>query len=344
MSGSFWKTARKPRSSASSTSDEPGSVIAAKWSPALSSPTASRTRAKKYSNCDRVSIVPPDFDETRNSVFDRSTACSAARTASASVESSTCSVMPSSSFPNERRKTSGASDDPPIPSSTTSVSPSAMQVVANSYSSLAWSSIDSLIVSQPRRFDSSGVSLSPPQSVGSFCQTRWATCSSAARLMRSAGDDGLALRLDAGYQLLHRVLEQLHAVAQELVRHVVQVDARIGQRLELLLHLVGVDIRRRARHLAVVGEREQRRHRHRVDRVRRDQVVDVHRVGVVRVLHAGRRPQRALHGGACVAQIGEAVAVEYVLEAQVGGAGVGDRGGAQEVGPAPVLQALVDLG
>ena len=51
------------------------------------------------------------------------------------------------------------------------------------------------------------------------------------------------------------------------------------------------------RHLAVVGERDQRLLRHRVDRVGDDEVGDVERVGVVRVLHAGGRPERALRVG-----------------------------------------------
>src|SRR5688572_18338309 len=108
MSGSFRKSPRKSCSSAIWPSALPGSVIATKRLPASSSPTASRTRAWKYSNCDRVSMVPPLFEETTNSVFDRSTACSVARIASASVESRTCRVSAPSALPNERRSAQAA--------------------------------------------------------------------------------------------------------------------------------------------------------------------------------------------------------------------------------------------
>ena len=75
-----------------------------------------------------------------------------------------------------------------------------------------------------------------------------------------------------------------------------------------------------------------------------DEPVDVHRVGVRRVLHAGRRPQRPLDRRARLAQRGEALAVEDLLEAAVGGARVGEAGLARELGVAERLEALVDLG
>ena len=102
----------------------------------------------------------------------------------------------------------------------------------NASSASASSSILSAIVSQPRRSVSSGVP-SGPHSVPSRCQIRRATSSSAARLTRAAsgararaagrprsrraaGDDRLALALDAVEQLGHRRQERLDAVAQQL--------------------------------------------------------------------------------------------------------------------------------
>ena len=75
---------------------------------------------------------------------------------------------------------------------------------------------------------------------------------------------------------------------------VVEVDADLGQRVEGGCggRRVGVD---RAGDGAVVEEGLDRLLRHRVDRVRADELVDVGRVGVGRVLRGRRGPQRSLH-------------------------------------------------
>ena len=67
-------------------------------------------------------------------------------------------------------------------------------------------------------------------------------------------------------------------------------------------------------------------------------------LGVVRVLHAGRRPQRALHRRPGLAQLREAIAVEQLLEAHVGGARVRDRRDPAQVLLAELRQPLVHLG
>ena len=90
-------------------------------------------------------------------------------------------------------------------------------------------------------------------------------------------------------------------------------------------HLVALD-------LAVVGDGVHGLLGHRVHGVLDDQVVDVHRVLVVGVLHAGRRPQRALPAGAVGLERGPAVAGEELLVGLVGQARVGDAGLALEVG------------
>ena len=212
--------------------------------------------------------------------------------------------------------------------------------------------------SQPSRSVSSGVPAGP-HSVPSRCQIRWTTSSSSARRSRpatacssaagrsasivvgAAGDDRLALGLDAVEQLVHRHHERVDAVAQQLLGDVVEVDAGLAQRVE-----VGGRVVRRggAGDLAVARGRGQRRQRHRVDRVGPDEAVDVHRLGVGRVLDAGRRPQRALHRRAGLAQRGEALALEHALERAVGGARVGEAGAAGEVVAAERLEPLVDLG
>ena len=123
---------------------------------------------------------------------------------------------------------------------------------------------------------------------------------SASIVGRAPGDDRLALALDAVEQLRHRHHERLDAVAQQLRRDVVEVDAGVAQRVEVGLRVVGGGRAGRPRPTARRGQ--QRRQRHRVDRVRPDEAVDVERLGVARVLDAGRGPQRALDGAARLAQ------------------------------------------
>ena len=97
-------------------------------------------------------------------------------------------------------------------------------------------------------------------------------------------------------------------------------------------------------HAALGARGLERRHRHRVDRVRRHQAPHVQRRGVGRVLDAGRSPQRALDGRARLAQRGEALALEDALVGGVRGPRVRQAGATLKLGVARGLQALVDLG
>ena len=116
----------------------PGSVIAANWRP------RPPVRSQKYSRCERVSIVEPDFDEARKSVCSRSTSRSSRRIASGWVVSRTWNEP----APNVRRSTSGASDEPPMPSRTTS-SNCSVAAPAKAFSSSRWSRIRETTSSQP---------------------------------------------------------------------------------------------------------------------------------------------------------------------------------------------------
>ncbi len=73
------------------------------------------------------------------------------------------------------------------------------------------------------------------------------------------------------------------------------VDAGLAELPQSPLRLRGVVDPGRGRRLAVIGEGAQRRLRHRVDGVRRDQILDVQHVAVRRVLRARGSPERALH-------------------------------------------------
>ena len=96
------------------------------------------------------------------------------------------------------------------------------------------------------------------------------------------------------WQLVPGDDELVDALLDEHLDHVVVVDAGVLERL----HVGGGVVVERpdavAPHLAVVGDGVEGLLGHRVDGVLDDEVDDVHRVVVVGVLHAGRRPQRPL--------------------------------------------------
>ena len=103
-------------------------------------------------------------------------------------------------------------------------------------------------------------------------------------------------------------------------------------------------------HSAVVAKRLERRDRHRVDRRRADELLDVQRVAVARVLRRCARPQASLHGRAGVAQGIPAGTRVQLAEYLVCELGVRDRRLAQETANLAVcrlhllLQQRVDFG
>ena len=222
----------------------------------------------------------------------------------------------------------------------------------------ACSSIASDTVSQPSRSSISGTP-GPPHSDGSRCQTRLATESLTAFLTRSATgfsrSDG---RLDwilggrpvataarrSSIPASSSFIASSNCLTPSTSSSSVTCRMSMPAAASASSASRGVLVGGRPGHLAVVGGGEQRRHRHRVDGVRRDQPVDVHRVGVVRVLGSGRRPQRPLHGGARVAQGVPAWTGEELLEADVRGPRIGERSGPREVGAPELLELAVDVG
>ena len=156
----------------------PGSVIATKCD-------GSGWRARNDASSALGSIVPPDLEETMKSVVATSIAPATASISSGSVESSTCSRNAPAAGGAERRNTSGARLDPPIPSRTTSVNPAARTSATNACRDGRSSSSLSAIVSQPRRSSTSGVPRGA-HSVPSLRQTRRTTSSDAAAASRAA--------------------------------------------------------------------------------------------------------------------------------------------------------------
>jgi hypothetical protein len=146
---------------------------------------------------------------------------------------------------------------------------------------------------------------------------------------------------DSGEQLVHRRDKGGDALFQQRLRDVAHVDSRLRERLK---RGAGVALGAARLDLPTLGNGQQRLHRHRVNGVWRDEVVDVQRLRVRRILRARGRPERALVERAGREEDSEAVAVKDLLEALVGRARVGERRGAGQVTAAERLQSLVDLG
>ena len=146
-------------------------------------------------------------------------------------------------------------------------------------------------------------------------------------------DDG-AHHLDAtGFdhfeQLVERLRKRGHALFGQLGGDRRHVDADRLQFVEDVMGFLESGLQRRLCG-AVIAEGVQGRWGNGVHRVGADQGIEVHGVGIRRILGAGGRPQRALHPGAFFLQLGETVAAEDALERLVGQLGVGDRSLAQE--------------
>ncbi len=71
--------------------------------------------------------------------------------------------------------------------------------------------------------------------------------------------------------------------------------------------------------------------RHGVDRLRADQLLDVHHVAVGRILGSCAGPEAALHRGTCLAQLSELGPIEDALEGLVGHLRIGNGGLSHEL-------------
>src|SRR6266568_6756776 len=170
---------RKPSPFATCSILEPGSVIARKWLPALSAPTAFCISAKKYCFKTLGSSVEPDLLATTTNVSARSTLLRAAFTCAGSVESTMCRAGNPDCGPKVTAKTSGQRLEPPIPRSKTDLKPAVFTSAArvlNDAASFCWRSTMSI---HPSHFSSPSL----VHRLGSFCQKRSTlllACQSAA--------------------------------------------------------------------------------------------------------------------------------------------------------------------
>src|SRR6266568_3154524 len=174
--------------------------------------------------------------------------------------------------PNVRFRTSGASEEPPIPSRTNAVY-RVRASDAKSRSSSTRSSIRFGSSSQPSHLSSS----SPVHSVESRAQMRstrscWEATTTPLHRRQLA-----LLHADAVHELFERVRELLHAFLLERLHDVAIVDSGLTQILKQCASRVNTSGQRLG-DLAVVLKCLDRLLGHRVHRLRAGQLLDVHRV------------------------------------------------------------------
>src|SRR5712692_5405878 len=136
-----------------------------------------------------------------------------------------------------------------------------------------------------------------------------------------AGFDVLALFLEGREQALERFRERLDPLDLQLPRDLIEVDAELGELLQLPLGCIEVLIDAAPR-LAVLAESSQRGGRDGVDSVGTDELLDVVGVRVARVLGRSARPQRALQLSAGLLQLIPTRTTEGLAESLVGDLGV----------------------
>src|SRR3954453_19075490 len=375
--GSARNTAWAPMAAADSASGEPGSVTTTNRAPiSFSSKPASAKAAMNARRWLSVSTVPPDFELTTTTVRSRSVMARA--TWPGSVVSRTTSGTPA-----VRQMTSGASDEPPMPQSTIRSRPREVSSARSSASPETSSRELPGRSSQPSRIAAS-LSAPGPHRVASFWTSRGATSSSRSWFRTVSGTSSplaltsrvtgtprrrpssafcrsprpsmsararpslvpLVLELAAHRlgQLVPGVDELLHALLLQHAEDVVEVDAGLCYRLHPGRGVV-VGLLDRSTGIPVGGVGLHRLLRHRVHGAGGDELGDVHRVRVLGVLDARRRPQRPLRARPPGLQRPPPVGGEDLLVGLVGQPRIGDARLALErrVG-AGLVQPLVDLG
>ena len=146
---------------------------------------------------------------------------------------------------------------------------------------------------------------------------------------------GVVQRRDGGVDAVEQGAEVggegVEPLCEQLVGGAPDVDAGAGEARHHLVRLRHCALVDAARGVPVVGEREERGLRHRVDGVGGDQLVDVEHIGIGRVLRACRGPERALHARPGGGEPLPARSAEVRQEALVGDAGVRDGGAPGEL-------------
>ena len=337
MSGQPKKIRRKPSRSATCCIADPGSVMAMNRRPASVAPTSRSTRSKKY--CFRMfgSSVDPDLLETMKSVRSRSTACSNAshlrRVRRIEHVQLGKAVGPAERLPHHFGTEARSSH----PEQQDMGEAGAPRHVGDPGQSL---DVGQLPVgdaepAEPPRF----ILAAPDRGIAPPESSHLALCfpfgqrgldrggeglrQRGAQAVDAAGARRFAPRVDSGQELREGIREELHAVGQQLVGHLLHGDARAAERRHRVERGVDVLLKAGARP-AVIAKRVEGRRRYRVDGVRPDQFLDVEHIAIGGVLRARARPEQPLRLSALAGQGAPACAADDLQVPLVGQPGVGD--------------------
>ena len=303
----------------------------------------SRKAASNARLAESVSTVEPDLDDTTSTVWVRPPA-SASPSSAASTWPGEVESRMTSGTPAVCAMTSGASDEPPMPASTTRVTPLATSCGAQGLDLGDERARDADRLDPAEPLGCLGLGGGPPQrrvagrdagrdEVGDEAGERLvddrldvSAQVDARKLIERSPARCAAPSSTVSLQLVPRGDELLDALVLEHLGDVGEVDADGG---ELVEHAVRVGVGAGdgvAGDLAVVERRLERLLGHRVHGAGGDELGDVQGVGQRRVLDAGRRPERPLHVGSGIRQRLGAVGGELLLEQLVGEARVRDAG------------------
>ena len=249
------------------------------------------------------SSVLPDLLDTMNSVRGRSTESAMRRICAGSVESTIRSRGKPGLLPKLSASTSAQRLEPPMPSSSASLKSPRLTSAANAsrWPAALSCSIDDrqpaepvgLVGLGPQR----GVAGPQPPHLALLAPVFERRLDPVVQLLRQlvrhrvelAAEHRAALLLHRRIELVGRVGEQSDAVLDQPRRDLVDRDAGFRQRVHHGLRAGDILFEAGARR-AVIAERIHRRRRHRVDRIRADQLLDIQHVAVGRVLGAGAGP------------------------------------------------------
>src|SRR5262249_5482449 len=172
----------------------------------------------------------------------------------------------------------------------------------------------------------------PPVSASAGPKYRYATISSWLRIL-----------LDGVDRFVKGLSKLLHAFSFQSCGNIDKADIETIEALHNLPSLLHPLLDRTGNDVAVVEHGGDRLLRHRPDRHRGDQRLDIHQIGISRVLRAGARPQEALRARPPRAQGFPALRRECPFHALIGHLCIGDRDLAAQIAGAGFSLTLQQL-
>ena len=149
--------------------------------------------------------------------------------------------------------------------------------------------------------------------------------------LRAAGCEQLLLVDDRTEQSGERIGEERDALDLQLIADLEERDLGFLQATHYVVGAAQIALDRIGNDLPMIEQRVERGRRHRVDGIGTDDALDVHQVGVVRILGRGGGPQRPLNRAAFGLQRGELFAFEDFFELLIGELQTGDSRLAEQV-------------